>query len=81
MMGGGAPHFHVLACSDTHCRHLPEGRALAHTGSVLCRYKVMSEHEIKLDRYAKFRNLGQVSEDLVMGGKIKEAQAERQQVG
>ena len=47
----------------------------------LCRYKVMSEHEIKLDRYAKFRNLGQVSEDLVMGGKIKEAQAERQQVG
>ena len=41
----------------------------------------MSEHEIKLDRHAKFRNLGQVSEDLVMGGKMKEAQAERQQVG
>ena len=60
---------------------LPKASAPAHTDSVVCRYKVMSEHEIKLDRYAKFRNLGQLSEDLVMGGKIKEAQAERQQVG
>lgn len=41
------------------------------------RYRTMSGEEIKLDRYAKFRKLGQFQEFVVKGGAWKEALAER----
>lgn len=41
----------------------------------------MSEEQIKLDRYAKFRRLGQFREYVVRGGDWKGAQAERDVVG
>lgn len=40
----------------------------------------MSEEEIKLDRYAKFRKLGQFREWVVRGGDWRGAQAERDAV-
>jgi acetyl-CoA carboxylase carboxyl transferase subunit alpha len=40
----------------------------------------MSEEEIKLDRYAKFRKLGQFREWVVRGGDWRGAQAEREAV-
>lgn len=41
------------------------------------RYSKMSEEEIKLDRYAKFRKLGQYEEFPVIGGAWKETRAAR----
>ena len=43
-----------------------------------CRYSKMSEEEIKKDRYAKFRKLGQYEEFTVIGGAWREARAERE---
>lgn len=40
-------------------------------------YKHMSEEEIMLDRYGKFRRLGMFEEFLVFGGKWREAREER----
>jgi len=40
-------------------------------------YSVMSEEQIKLDRYSKFRRLGQFREYVVRGGDWKNAQTER----
>lgn len=40
----------------------------------------MSENEIKLDRYAKFRALGQFREHVVKGGDWRAAAAEREAV-
>ena len=40
----------------------------------------MSEEEIKLDRYAKFRKLGMFQEFVVKGGDWKTALAERAEV-
>jgi hypothetical protein len=40
----------------------------------------MSEEEIKLDRYAKFRRLGLFEEYVVKGSDWKNARAEREQV-
>lgn len=40
----------------------------------------MSEEEIKLDRYAKFRKLGHFEEFPVLGGLWREARAERAEV-
>lgn len=40
----------------------------------------MTPEDIKLDRYAKFRNLGQYEEFVVVGGKWREARAERAKV-
>ena len=37
----------------------------------------MSEEEVKLDRYAKFRALGQFEEFLVPGGQWRETRASR----
>ena len=41
----------------------------------------MTEEEIKLDRYAKFRKLGHYEEFPVVGGLWKEAREERAKVG
>lgn len=41
----------------------------------------MSEEEIKLDRYAKFRALGQFEEFLVPGGQWRETRASRAKAG
>ena len=43
-------------------------------------YAQMSEEEIKLDRYSKFRNLGRYEEYPVIGGQWQQARAEREQV-
>lgn len=40
----------------------------------------MDPEDIKLDRYAKFRKIGQYEEYLVRGGKWKEAQKLRKEV-
>ena len=40
----------------------------------------MSEEQIKLDRYAKFRKLGQFREFVVRGGDWRNADADRAQV-
>lgn len=40
----------------------------------------MSESEIRLDRYAKFRKLGMYENFLVQGGQYKEAREEREKV-
>lgn len=40
----------------------------------------MDEEDIKLDRYAKFRKIGQYEEFLVSGGKYKEARQARAEV-
>lgn len=45
-----------------------------------CSYATMSEEEIKLDRYAKFRKLGQFQEFVVKGGDWRNALAEREKV-
>ena len=45
--------------------------------SVCCSYSQMSEEEVKLDRYAKFRALGQFEEFLVPGGQWRETRASR----
>lgn len=48
---------------------------------VFCyRYSQMSEEEVKLDRYAKFRALGQFEEFLVPGGQWRETRASRAKV-
>lgn len=49
-------------------------KALMDTWAV---YKDMTEEEIMLDRYAKFRRLGMFEEFLVFGGKWREAREER----
>lgn len=40
----------------------------------------MSEEEVRLDRYAKFRALGQFEEYLVPGGQWRETRAARDKV-
>jgi acetyl-CoA carboxylase carboxyl transferase subunit alpha len=40
----------------------------------------MSEEEIQLDRYAKFRKLGKFQEYVVKGGQWKDAAKERAEV-
>ena len=45
-----------------------------------CSYATLSEEEIKLDRYAKFRALGQFEEHLVPGGQWREVRAARAKV-
>jgi len=45
-----------------------------------CRYANMDPEDIKLDRYAKFRRIGQYEEYLVRGGQWKEAQKARREV-
>lgn len=47
---------------------------------VSCRYAGMDPEAIKLDRYAKFRKIGQYEEFLVRGGKWKEARKLRKEV-
>jgi hypothetical protein len=44
------------------------------------RYSTMSEEEIKLDRYAKFRKLGDYADYPVVGGMWREAREERANV-
>ena len=46
-----------------------------------CRYAKLSAEEIRLDRYAKFRKLGQYEEFLVQGGQWRDAREQRAQVG
>ena len=46
----------------------------------MCRYAQLSGEEIRLDRYAKFRKLGQWEEFLVQGGKWREAREARANV-
>lgn len=46
----------------------------------MCRYAKLSGEEIRLDRYAKFRKLGQWEEFLVQGGKWREAREARANV-
>ena len=48
---------------------------------VLCSYSKLTEEEVKLDRYAKFRALGQFEEHLVPGGQWRETRAARAKVG
>ena len=45
-----------------------------------CRYAKLSAEEIRLDRYAKFRKLGQYEEFLVQGGQWRDAREQRAQV-
>ena len=45
-----------------------------------CSYSKLTEEEIKLDRYAKFRALGQFEEHLVPGGQWRETRASRAKV-
>jgi acetyl-CoA carboxylase carboxyl transferase subunit alpha len=45
-----------------------------------CRYAKLSPQEIRLDRYAKFRKLGQWEEFLVQGGHWREAREARAKV-
>ena len=45
-----------------------------------CRYAKLSAEEIRLDRYAKFRKLGQYEEFLVQGGQWQDAREQRAQV-
>ena len=45
-----------------------------------CRYADMDEEEIKLDRYAKFRRIGQYEEFLVSGGNYEDARKARVEV-
>lgn len=45
-----------------------------------CRYANMDTEAIKLDRYAKFRKIGQYEEFLVRGGKWQEARKARKEV-
>ncbi len=40
----------------------------------------MSEMEVRLDRYAKFRKLGMFEEHLVHGGQWREARKQRAEV-
>ena len=47
---------------------------------VYCSYSKLSEEEVRLDRYAKFRALGQYEEYLVPGGQWKETRAARDKV-
>ncbi len=42
-------------------------------------YAQMTEDEIKLDRYSKFRSLGRFEEFPVIGGQWQQARAEREQ--
>ena len=42
-----------------------------------CSYAKLSEEEIKLDRYAKFRALGQYEEFPVIGGQWQQARIDR----
>ena len=44
------------------------------------RYAKMSEMEVRLDRYAKFRKLGMFEEHLVHGGQWREARKQRAEV-
>jgi hypothetical protein len=44
------------------------------------RYSTKSEDEIKLDRYAKFRKLGDYADYPVVGGLWREAREERAKV-
>ena len=45
-----------------------------------CRYAKLSAEEVRLDRYAKFRKLGQYEEFLVQGGQWRDAREQRAQV-
>lgn len=45
-----------------------------------CSYSKLSEDEVRLDRYAKFRALGQYEEYLVPGGQWRETRAARDKV-
>lgn len=47
---------------------------------VPCSYSKLTEEEVKLDRYAKFRALGQFEEHLVPGGQWRETRAARAKV-
>lgn len=47
---------------------------------VYCSYSKLSEDEVRLDRYAKFRALGQYEEYLVPGGQWRETRAARDKV-
>jgi len=49
-------------------------------GSCSRSYAQMTEDEIKLDRYSKFRSLGRFEEFPVIGGQWQQARAEREQV-
>ncbi len=51
-----------------------------HVMPSLCSYSKLTEEEIKLDRYAKFRALGQFEEHLVPGGQWRETRASRAKV-
>ena len=51
------------------------------SGGSVCRYAKLSGEEIRLDRYAKFRKLGQWEEFLVRGGQWREAREARANVG
>ncbi len=62
------------------CRRLRRRSLMAAGATRMHRYSKMTEEEIKLDRYAKFRKLGQYEEFLVTGGAWKEARAERESV-
>ena len=61
-------------------RRLCRRNVMAAGAARMHRYSKMTEEEIKLDRYAKFRKLGQYEEFLVTGGAWKEARAEREAV-
>jgi len=61
------------------CRSLGDGPSLDVT-CFICRYAKMSGDEIRLDRYAKFRKLGQWEEFLVQGGQWREAREARAKV-
>ena len=45
-----------------------------------CSYSKLSEDDVRLDRYAKFRALGQYEEYLVPGGQWRETRAARDKV-
>jgi len=51
-----------------------------HVMLLWCSYSKLTEEEIKLDRYAKFRALGQFEEHLVPGGQWRETRASRAKV-
>lgn len=69
-------HLTMIAiCRKTHTGPYQPHRRLP--GLNPRRYAVMSEEEIKLDRYAKFRKLGQFQEFVVKGGDWRTALAER----
>jgi len=68
-------HTHTYTHARTHARM--QARMHTHTHMHARRYANMSENEIKLDRYAKFRALGRFREYVVRGGDWKNTDAER----